>query len=125
MSTMRDVAALAGVSAKTVSRVMNNDRYVSDDVRERVGKAIKELNYVPNALARTFRSGRDSAIGIAVPDISDPFFSRTILAIEQAARQRRLAVFVTGLGGDPRARAGVRGGPARAPDRRPRARSDV
>ena len=101
MSTMRDVAALAGVRAKTVSRVMNNDRYVSADVRERVGKAIVELNYVPNALARTFRSGRDSAIGIAVPDISDPFFSRTILAIEQAARRRGLGVFITALGGDP------------------------
>jgi LacI family transcriptional regulator len=102
MSTMRDVAALAGVSAKTVSRVMNNDRYVSEDVRDRVRAAVAELNYVPNALARTFRSGRDSAIGIAVPDISDPFFSRTILAIEQAARSRGLAVFITALGADPR-----------------------
>jgi LacI family transcriptional regulator len=58
MSTMRDVAALAGVSAKTVSRVMNNDRYVSDDVRTRVLRAVADLNYVPNALARTFRSAR-------------------------------------------------------------------
>jgi LacI family transcriptional regulator len=98
MSTMREVAALAGVSAKTVSRVMRNDRYVSDDVRQRVEKAIAELRYVPNVLARTFRSGSDTAIGVAVPDISDPFFAAVTHAVEQVARTRRVAVFVTSLG---------------------------
>ena len=78
MSTMREVAALAGVSGKTVSRVMRNDRYVSDEVRKRVESAIAELQYVPNVLARTFRSGSDNAIGVAVPDISDPFFAAVI-----------------------------------------------
>jgi LacI family transcriptional regulator len=67
MATMRDVAQRAGVSAKTVSRVFNNDRYVSADVRERVERAIDELRYVPNMLAVTFRAGRDAAIGVAVP----------------------------------------------------------
>src|SRR4051794_36265676 len=98
---MRDVAARAGVSAKTVSRVMHNDRYVSDDVRRRVEQAIRELQYVPNPLARTFRSGRDAAIGIAVPDISDPFFATVTQAAEQIARARQTAVFVTSLGSDP------------------------
>jgi LacI family transcriptional regulator len=101
VSTMREVAALAGVSAKTVSRVMNNDRYVSDDVRRRVSDAIDQLQYVPNTLARTFRSGRDAAIGIAVPDIADPFFATVTQAIEQVARTRQTAVFVTSLGNDP------------------------
>src|SRR4029453_11128606 len=101
MSTMREVAALAGVSAKTVSRVMNNDRYVSDDVRRRVESAIKELKYIPNTVARTFRSGRDAAIGIAVPDISDPFFATAPHPVEQVARGRGVAVFVTSLGSDP------------------------
>jgi LacI family transcriptional regulator len=100
MSTMREVAALAGVSAKTVSRVMNNDRYVSDDVRRRVEAAIRELKYVPNAVARTFRSGRDAAIGIAVPDISDPFFATLTHTVEQIARARGVAVVVTSLGAD-------------------------
>lgn len=108
MSTMRQVAALAGVSAKTVSRVVNNDRYVSDDVRRRVDHAIHELQYVPNTLARTFRSGRDAAIGIAVPDIADPFFATVIQAVERIARGRRTSVFVTSLGNDPRdERSGV------------------
>jgi LacI family transcriptional regulator len=100
MSTMRQVAERAGVSAKTVSRVMNNDRYVSAEVRERVERAIEELHYVPNLLARTFRSGRDAAIGVAVPDISDPFFAAVTHAIEQVARARGTAVFVTSLGTD-------------------------
>jgi LacI family transcriptional regulator len=100
MSTMRDVAQRAGVSAKTVSRVMHNDRYVSDDVRRRVEHAIRELQYVPNVLARTFRSGRDDAIGVAVPDISDPFFATLTHEVERVARTRGVAVFVTSLGDD-------------------------
>ena len=54
---------------------MRNDRYVSDDVRSRVEQAITELQYVPNVLARSFWAGNDTAIGVAVPDISDPFFA--------------------------------------------------
>jgi LacI family transcriptional regulator len=100
MATMRQVAQRAGVSAKTVSRVMNNDRYVSEDVRRRVEQAIEDLQYVPNLLARTFRYGRDAAIGIAVPDISDPFFSAVIHAVEEIARDRGVALFVTSVGTD-------------------------
>src|SRR6185369_8789587 len=100
MATMRDVAQRAGVSAKTVSRVVNNDRYVSADVRERVERAIDELQYVPNMLAVTFRSGRDAAIGVAVPDIADPFFAQIVQAVEVEARARSTAVIVTSLGYD-------------------------
>lgn len=100
MSTMRQVAERAGVSAKTVSRVINNDRYVSDDVRGRVETAIAELSYVPNLMARTFRSGRDPAIGVAIPDISDPFFATLTREVEQIARSRGVAVFITSLGQD-------------------------
>ena len=98
MSTMRQVAERAGVSAKTVSRVMNNDRYVSNEVRRRVEQAIAELKYVPNVLARTFRSGRDAAIGVAIPDISDPFFATLTREVEQIARSRGFAVFIISLG---------------------------
>src|SRR3954452_18618962 len=98
MSTMRQVAGRAGVSAKTVSRVINNDKYVSAGVRERVEQAITDLDYVPNLLARSFRSGRDAAIGVAIPDISDPFFATLTREIEQIARSRGVAVFITSLG---------------------------
>jgi LacI family transcriptional regulator len=97
---MREVAAAAGVSAKTVSRVMHNDRYVSADVRQRVERAIVELEYVPNVLARSFRAGNDAAIGIAVPDVSDPFFAAVIRSVEQIARMRGVVVFVTSLSDD-------------------------
>jgi LacI family transcriptional regulator len=100
VSTMREVAALAGVSAKTVSRVLRNDRYVSEEVRLRVEHAVAELQYVPNVLARTFRSGSDNAIGVAVPDISDPFFAALTQAVETTARARGSAVIVTSLGRD-------------------------
>jgi LacI family transcriptional regulator len=97
---MREVAAAAGVSAKTVSRVMRNDRYVSAEVRQRVERAVAELKYVPNVLARSFRAGSDTAIGIAVPDVSDPFFAAVIRAVEQIARARGVVVFVTSLSDD-------------------------
>ncbi|GAA0257391.1 LacI family DNA-binding transcriptional regulator [Cryptosporangium japonicum] len=100
MATMRQVAERAGVSAKTVSRVVNNDRYVSEDVRRRVEQAIEDLRYTPNLLARTFRFGRDPAIGVAVPDISDPFFAAVTHTVEQVARGRGVATFVTSLGTD-------------------------
>src|SRR3954453_10082063 len=101
MATMREVAERAGVSAKTVSRVLRNDRYVSDGVRRRVNAAVEELHYVPNMLAVSFRSGRDAALGVAVPDIGDPFFARIVHAVEAEARRSQTAVIVTSLGYDP------------------------
>jgi LacI family transcriptional regulator len=101
MATMRDVAMHAGVSTKTVSRVVNNDRYVSSDVRLRVEQAIDELQYVPNMLAVTFRTGRDAAIGVAVPGVGDPFFAGIISAVEREASRRGAAVIVTSVGWEP------------------------
>ena len=101
MATMREVAALAGVSGKTVSRVVNGDRYVSDAVRARVQNAIERLNYVPNMLAQTFRQGRDTAIGVAVPSLTDPFFSTFVDAVTELARGRQTAVLIANLGERP------------------------
>lgn len=101
MATMRDVAERAGVSTKTVSRVVNDDRYVSADVRQRVEQAIAELHYVPNMLAVTFRTGRDAAIGVAVPGVADPFFASIIDAVEHEASRRGVAVIVTSVGWEP------------------------
>jgi LacI family transcriptional regulator len=108
VSTMRQVAAAAGVSAKTVSRVINNDRYVSQHVRDRVEHAVAELQYVPNVLARTFRAGTDRAIGLAVPDLTDPFFAAITKSVAEVASARDTAVVVCNLGNDgARERAGV------------------
>lgn len=98
---MRDVAARAGVSAKTVSRVVNHDRYISADVRQRVTQAIADLGYQPNLLARSLRSGRDDAIAVSVPDLADPFFAAVVKAVEQEARARGAIVLITAPGEDP------------------------
>lgn len=98
---MRDVARVAGVSAKTVSRVYNDDPHVSEDTRDRVRSAMKQLNYVPNMLARSFRAGADAAVGLAFPDIADPFFAAMTSSIEEDLVRRDMAMVVTCLGHDP------------------------
>src|ERR1700684_1487637 len=98
MTTMRDVARVAGVSAKTVSRVFNDDPHVTQETRERVRWAMQKLNYVPNLLARSFRAGADTAVGLAIPDIADPFFAAMASSIEIDLMGRGRAVVVTSLG---------------------------
>jgi LacI family transcriptional regulator len=98
MTTMRDVARVAGVSAKTVSRVFNDDPHVAEETRDRVRWAMQKLNYVPNLLARSFRAGADAAVGLAVPDIADPFFAEMTSSIEVDLVGRGMAVVVTSLG---------------------------
>jgi LacI family transcriptional regulator len=100
MVTMREVAVHAGVSPKTVSRVLRNEGYVTDPVRERVLESVRALRYVPNTLAVSFRTGRAEAIGVAVPDIADPFFARVVRAIEDEAKTRHTGVILTSLGND-------------------------
>ena len=97
MTTMRDVARVAGVSAKTVSRVFNDDPHVTDETRDRVRWAMQKLNYVPNLLARSFRAGSDAAVGLAVPDLADPFFATMTSSIELDLMRRGMAVVVTSL----------------------------
>jgi LacI family transcriptional regulator len=97
---MHDVAELAGVSAKTVSRVFNDDAHVSDGTRSKVQAAMLALNFVPNMLARSFRVGYDKAVGVAVPDIADPFFAAMTRAIEDVALSRQMGVVISSLGRD-------------------------
>jgi LacI family transcriptional regulator len=101
MTTMRDVARVAGVSAKTVSRVFNEDPHVTEETRERVRWAMQKLNYVPNLLAKSFRAGADTAVGLAVPEIADPFFAEMASSIEIDLMGRGMAVVVTSLGHGP------------------------
>jgi LacI family transcriptional regulator len=106
---MRDVARVAGVSAKTVSRVFNDDPHVTEETRDRVRWAMQKLNYVPNLLARSFRAGADAAVGLAVPDIADPFFAAMTGSIEVDLIERGMAVVITSLfQGGPRGQAAER-----------------
>ncbi|MCC5948958.1 MAG: LacI family DNA-binding transcriptional regulator [Nitriliruptoraceae bacterium] len=92
--TIRDVAALADVSIKTVSRVVNRDGRVSEALTARVAAAIEELNYRPNLAASRLRSGgaNAAAIGLLVVDIGNPFSSTIHRAVEDVARAQGLAV---------------------------------
>lgn len=78
--TLRDVAKYANVSISTVSRVIRDFDYVDENTKEKVQKAIKELNYEPNTDARRLKYGRTYMIGFILPDISNPFFSNALKA---------------------------------------------
>jgi LacI family transcriptional regulator len=81
---IKDIAREAGVSTATVSHVINNTKYVSDETRERVERAIKKFNYHPNAHAQMLALGRSKIIGLLVSDISNPFFPEIIKSVEAA-----------------------------------------
>jgi DNA-binding LacI/PurR family transcriptional regulator len=81
-STLKDVAIHAKVSIATVSRVLNGSGYVSNEVKERVEKIMKELNYQPNAIARSLKNAKTHTIGVIVPDVSNPYFMGIVRAFE-------------------------------------------
>ncbi|MDB6001295.1 MAG: LacI family transcriptional regulator [Rhizobacter sp.] len=85
MSTIRDVALLAGVSITTVSHVVNNTRRVSADRSARVQAAIAQLGYQPNAVARSLRVNETRMFGMIVPDNSNPYFAEIARSIEDAS----------------------------------------
>jgi LacI family transcriptional regulator len=87
MPTIHDVAKRAGVGSITVSRVINNSGYISTETRERVQKAIDELGYVPNTLARSLRSRRTNTVALMVTDITNPFFTTLARGVEDAANE--------------------------------------
>ncbi len=84
MSTIKDVATLAGVSYTTVSHVINNTRPVSTKVRGDVEAAIKRLHYIPSAVARSLKHQSTSTIGLLVSNCSNPYFAELSAGIEDA-----------------------------------------
>jgi LacI family transcriptional regulator len=97
-----DVAAQAGVSRSTVSRVINNDAYVSDATREKVLAVIKESGYVPNMAARSLRTQRNQVIAVVIPDplshvfsSDNPYYFSTIIqSITEVSQQRDYAMLL-------------------------------
>ena len=81
---IKDIAKEAGVSTATVSHVINNTKYVSDETREKVQKAIKKFDYHPNAHAQSLALGKSKMIGLLVSDIANPFFPEIIKSVESA-----------------------------------------
>ncbi|HEY4432529.1 MAG TPA: LacI family DNA-binding transcriptional regulator [Paenibacillus sp.] len=89
-----DVAAKAGVSPATVSRVLNGIVHVNPDTKEKVLQAIDELHYHPNAAAKNLRSQKTSTIGIIVPDINSAYFAQIVKGIENMAYARKYKVII-------------------------------
>jgi LacI family transcriptional regulator len=99
---MRDVAERAGVSLKTVSRVINEEPGVASHTADRVSTAIAELGFQRNDLARSLRQGRSSAtIGLVIEDIGNPFYSAIAQAVEHAAREHGCMLITSSCEEDP------------------------
>lgn len=99
MASVSDVAKLAGVSRSTVSLVCNNKGYVSQETREKIERAMKELNYTPSELGRNLKKQRSDIIGIIVPDVAHPFFSTFIKLAEKCLYNRGYKTMVCGTAG--------------------------
>ncbi|MFN8636595.1 MAG: LacI family DNA-binding transcriptional regulator [Chloroflexota bacterium] len=98
--TMREVAAAAGVSVSAVSYVLNESRPVSADKRERVLKAIADLEYVPNGMAQALRRTRSGLLGMILPDLSTPPYGLLAKHVEAVARAAGYLTVVCNSAGD-------------------------
>ncbi|MDQ7035828.1 MAG: LacI family DNA-binding transcriptional regulator [Anaerolineae bacterium] len=92
--TIRDVAKLAGVAAITVSRVINNSGYTSDETRDRVERAIAELNYIPNSLSQSLRFQTTNTVALIVSDITNPFWTTITRGVEDVCNDHDLHVIL-------------------------------
>lgn len=94
MITMKDIAARAGVSMITVSRVVNNSGYVGEVTRRKVEAAIDELHYVPNMVASNLRSRQSDLLALLLPDITNSFWTSIARGVEDEAWEQGYGVFI-------------------------------
>jgi len=92
--TIKDVAATAGVAIASVSRVLNDGKYVSSDLRMRITKAVEDLGYVPDTAARTMRARSTLTIGCMVSDMSNPLYAEIIGAAEDVLQKEGYLVLM-------------------------------
>jgi len=97
---MKDVARQAGVSTSTVSHVINNNRFVSEQVREKVEQAIRELNYAPSALARSLKIRQTRTIGMLLTASSNPFYAEVVRGVENSCYERGYSLILCNTEGD-------------------------
>ena len=94
MATLKDVARRSGLTVGTVSRVLNNRGYISEQTRRKVYDVMKELDYQPNEMARSLSKKRSNTIGVIVPHIVHPYFARLVSDLEQAAYDRKYKILL-------------------------------
>ncbi len=97
-ATVYDVARVAGVSIKTVSRVVNGSEQVADGTRERVQAAVTQLAYVRNAVAHSLRTGSGDAIGVVIDSIADSFFAKLVSVVEERMLAEGIGVLIASTG---------------------------
>ena len=95
MVTMKEIAERLGVSIKTVSRVINDEKYVNEETRKMVLKEIQKLGYKPNQLARSLTTNKTYSIGLLVSNIANPFFSEVVKGIGQTAQDKGYSLIIT------------------------------
>lgn len=100
MTTMKDISKKAKVSLSTVSAVINKSAYVSPELQQRVQKAIEELNYKPNAVARSLRKKSTSTVGVIVSDILNPYYPQMIKGMDDAAFEQHYNVILCNTSND-------------------------
>ena len=101
MPSIKDVASLAGVGVGTVSRVINNHSNVTPESIKKVNDAIKQLNYIPNEVARNFKMQRSKMVALLLPSIWHPFFSEMAFYIEDQLDQHGYKLMLCNSGGRP------------------------
>jgi LacI family transcriptional regulator len=101
MATIKEIAQRANVSAATVSHVVNNTRFVSDEVRARVDAAVAALGYVPNAVARSLRMRGTQTLGMMIPNISNLFFAELVRAFEDECYRQGYSLILCNSEDDP------------------------
>ncbi|MGX9418341.1 HTH-type transcriptional repressor PurR [Vibrio sp. WJH972] len=99
MSTIKDVARLAGVSTTTVSHVINKTRFVAEATQEKVNTAVKELKYSPSAVARSLKCNSTQTIGMLVTQSTNPFFSEVIDGVESYCYRQGYTLILCNTGG--------------------------
>ncbi len=100
MATIKDVAKLAGVSTSTVSHVLNQTRFVSEAIHDRVNLAVRELNYRPSSIARSLKVNRTSTIGMLVTTSTNPFYAEVVQGVERRCYERGYTLFLCNTEGD-------------------------
>ncbi|PDQ22973.1 LacI family transcriptional regulator [Mesorhizobium sanjuanii] len=98
---MRDVAARAGVSTMTVSRALNEPGKVSEEMRERVLRAVREIGYLPNHLAGSLSSNRSTTIGLIVPSIDNSIYTQTVKGLSEVLKSSGFQLMIAESGYDP------------------------
>ncbi|BAS27881.1 LacI family DNA-binding transcriptional regulator [Limnochorda pilosa] len=101
MATIKDVARAAGVSPSTVSRVVRNSGYVSEEARAAVLAAVERLDYHPNAVARSMTQQRTHTIGVVISDIANPFFPSVVRGMDDVAQSNGYKLIVCNSDEDP------------------------